>query len=193
VTDRLQRQGGFTLVEMIVATMIGAIVMAAIFPVFLLLYRVETTWGAATQARATGLIAEDYLIRDVRAYQVVPGKSETNRLYLSGQGTSPVFAVIYSVEATSGSTAADCAAPTSPSRNSGRRVFSSCVLVRTVKDEHNNVLSKRVVAHGVDSLTASCSGKTLTVTLVVDGGRGDQIQLDPALQITPRNPNGCPA
>src|SRR2546428_5198853 len=67
----LRFQGGYTLVETVVGVTVGAIVMAAIFPVFLLLYRVETTWGDAKQARASGLLAEDTLLRDLRAYEVV--------------------------------------------------------------------------------------------------------------------------
>jgi type II secretory pathway pseudopilin PulG len=90
---RLRRQGGYTLVETIVGITVGAVVMAAIFPVFLLLYRVETTWGDAKQARATGLLAEDTLLRDLRAYEVV----SLSPLVLSSPGDHS-YSIDYSVD-----------------------------------------------------------------------------------------------
>lgn len=90
---RRKRQAGFTLVETIVTVAVGALVMAAIFPVFLLLYRVETAWGASSQARASGLLAEDSLIRDLRAYQV----ARLEPLVLRAPG-DPNFSVTYSVD-----------------------------------------------------------------------------------------------
>jgi len=71
MTRRIRFQRGFTLVEAVVGMTVGAIVMGAIIPVFLLLYRVQTTWIGAGQARAAGLLAEDSLLRDLRAYEVV--------------------------------------------------------------------------------------------------------------------------
>lgn len=94
MTSRLSRQGGFTLVESIVVIAVGAIVMAAIFPVFLLLYRIETAWGANTQARASGLLAEDSLVRDLRAYHV-----ETLKPLVLRAAGDPNFSVTYSVDA----------------------------------------------------------------------------------------------
>lgn len=91
--NRVRRQRGYTLVETIVAVTVGAIVMAAIFPIFLLLYRVETTWGDATQARASGLLAEDSLVRDLRAYQI----ETLSPLVLRAPG-DPFFSVSYSVD-----------------------------------------------------------------------------------------------
>ncbi len=159
-----RRQAGYTLVETIVAITVGAIVMAAIFPIFLLLYRVETTWAGATQARASGLIAEDSLLRDVRAFQVE--RSEPNLLLLRALGTGPTYSVTYSVDSSS--------------------------LWRTVKDKDGNVLSQRAVAHGIHTFTTGCFGSTLSVSLVVDGSDGSQVPVNPDLLVTPRNPNGCP-
>jgi prepilin-type N-terminal cleavage/methylation domain-containing protein len=167
MTYKLRRKGGYTLVEMIVAVTVGAIVMAAIFPSFLLLYRVETTWGSATHARASGLIAEDFLLRDARAYQLDPDRTGPNVLVLRAPGTGGEYSVTYSV--------------------------NDSKLWRTVKDADEKVLSQSVVAHGIEALTASCLGNALSVSLVVDGGAGSQIQLNPELLVTPRNPSGCPA
>jgi prepilin-type N-terminal cleavage/methylation domain-containing protein len=97
VTNRARRQGGYTLVETIVAVTIGAIVMAAIFPVFFLLYRVEVTWGDSTQARASGLLAEESLLRDLRVYHVQT--AAYNSLVLtSAAGPNQTYSVTYLVD-----------------------------------------------------------------------------------------------
>ncbi|TMD07653.1 MAG: type II secretion system protein [Chloroflexi bacterium] len=97
MTRRARRQGGYTLVETIVAITIGAIVMAAIFPVFFLLYRVEVTWGDSTQARASGLLAEESLLRDLRVYRVQ--QADHNSLVLiSPAGPNQTYSVTYSVD-----------------------------------------------------------------------------------------------
>ena len=97
MTSRARRQGGYTLVEAIVAITIGAIVMAAIFPVFFLLYRVEVTWGDSTQAHASGLLAEESLLRDLRVYQVQT--ADHNSLVLtSPAGPNQTYSVTYSVD-----------------------------------------------------------------------------------------------
>jgi prepilin-type N-terminal cleavage/methylation domain-containing protein len=97
VTRLARRQGGYTLVETIVAITIGAIVMAAIFPVFFLLYRVEVAWGDATQARASGLLAEESLLRDLRLYRVQT--ADHNSLVLtSSAGPNQTYSVTYSVD-----------------------------------------------------------------------------------------------
>jgi prepilin-type N-terminal cleavage/methylation domain-containing protein len=173
VSRVLRRQAGYTLVETIVAITVGAIVMAAVFPVFLLLYRVETTWADATQARASGLIADDSLLRDVRAYQVE--KSEPSLLLLHALGTGPTYSVTYSVRHWVDSSG-----------------LSRTALMRTVRDKDGNVLSERAVAHGIRTFTTGCFGSTLSVSLVVDGSDGTKVPVNPDLLVTPRNPNGCP-
>jgi prepilin-type N-terminal cleavage/methylation domain-containing protein len=162
----VRRQGGYTLVEALVAMTVGAIVMAAIFPIFLLLYRVETTWGGATQARVTGLIAEDYLVRDARVYRVVldPDRTGSNILTLHALGTAP-----YSV--------------TYLPRDSN--------LLRIVTSFDGTVLSQTVVAHGVEGFDAHCSGNVLFVGFTVDRVAGTSIALSPELRVTLRNPDGC--
>jgi len=164
--DRVRRQGGYTLVETIVAVTVGAIVMAAIFPVFLLLYRIETTWGAANQARATGLIAEDSLVRDVRAYEVVPGEAGLNRLGLRALGARPYW-VAYSLEGSQ--------------------------LVRKVTDGGSGLISRSVVAHGIDHFAASysCQQAWLQVAIWTTGISGATLRLEPDLIVTPRNQE-CP-
>jgi prepilin-type N-terminal cleavage/methylation domain-containing protein len=89
----LRGQGGFTLVETIVTITVGAIVMAAIFPIFFALYRAESIWRNASQARVTGLMAEDTLLRDLRAYPV----DQLDPLTLVAPGQQPYF-VDYSVD-----------------------------------------------------------------------------------------------
>jgi type II secretory pathway component PulJ len=59
------------MVEMIVTVALVAVVVAAIFPVFVVLYRLFDTWEGQAQARVTGLSAELAIARDVRAYGVV--------------------------------------------------------------------------------------------------------------------------
>jgi prepilin-type N-terminal cleavage/methylation domain-containing protein len=97
VTRRARRQGGYTLVEAIVAITIGAIVMAAIFPVFFLLYRVEVTWGDATQAHASGLLAEESLLRDLRVYHVQTANLNSLVLTTPADATQ-TYTVTYSVD-----------------------------------------------------------------------------------------------
>jgi prepilin-type N-terminal cleavage/methylation domain-containing protein len=173
VSRVLRRQAGYTLVETIVAMTVGAIVIAAVFPVFLLLYRVETTWANASQARASGLIAEDSLLRDVRVYEVE--RSEPTLLLLRALGTGPTYSVTYSVK---------------------RWIDSSgqlrTALLRTVRDKDGNVLSQRAVAHGIRTFTTGCFGSTLSVSLVVDGSDGTPVPVSPDLLVTPRNLKGCP-
>jgi hypothetical protein len=161
----VRRQGGYTLVEAIVAITVGAIVMAAIFPIFLLLYRVETTWGGATQARVTALIAEDYVVRDARMYRVDPDKTGSNLLTLDALGAGPTYSVTY--------------------------LPRDAKLLRTVTDSDGKVLSQTVVAHGVQSFDAHCSGNVLIVSFTVDRVAGTAILLSPELRVTLRNPDGC--
>jgi type II secretory pathway pseudopilin PulG len=177
VSRRLRRQVGYTLVETIVAITVGAIVIAAIFPIFLLLYRVETTWGAK-QARVSGILAEDTLLRDLRAYDVdqLPvdqrpaGQLPVDRrhpLTLRASGGEPYF-VEYSVDA-------------------------SARLIRTVRVE-DTVLSSFAVAHGIQLFTADCSGDPATIRFTIEatGIGGTIVRLAPPLVITPRNPQRCP-
>lgn len=164
MNSRRQRQGGYTLVETIVAVTVGAIVMTAIFPIFLLLYRVETTWGNATQARASGLIAEESLVRDLRAYHV----DRLDPLVLSSLATDgPTYQIEYSVDL--------------------------ATLIRTVT-QGDNTLSKVIVAHGIEQLTATCSldGTAIELQISTTGTGGTPVRLDPDLVVTPRNPQVCP-
>jgi prepilin-type N-terminal cleavage/methylation domain-containing protein len=164
MTRTRSRQGGYTLVETIVAVAVGAIVMAAIFPAFLLLYRVETAWGGATQARATGLIAEESLVRDLRAYHV---DSTSPDLSLSSPGERN-YSIDYAVD-------------------------DSDRLIRTVRVD-GVAVSSSIVAHGIHQVVASCSGDPATIRLVIwtTGIGGPEVRLRPNLLVTPRNPQACP-
>ncbi len=67
----LRGEAGFTTVEMIITIVVGGLVMAAVFPIFLLVSRVERTFSASAQARAVGIIAEQTIGQDLRTYAVV--------------------------------------------------------------------------------------------------------------------------
>ncbi len=163
MTHRVRCQSGYTLVETIVAVTISAIVMAAIFPVFLLLYRVETTWGDASQARASGLLAEETLLRDLRAYRVQDaGPNKLVLTSLADPDQQP-YTVTYSIPP-----------------NSGR-------LMRTVSGS-----PPTVVAHGIKEFTAyPCSLGVIRVHIVTLGTAGAAVLLEPELSVAPRN-QGCP-
>jgi hypothetical protein len=186
VNNRTRCQGGYTLVEAIVAITVSAIVLAAIFPIFLLLYRVETTWGNATQARASGLIAEDSLLRDLRAYYVSSkldpaiALSEDHPLILTSLATDgPTYQIKYYV------TKWMCSPAASP----------QCVsaLIRSVTRQDITV-SKVTVAHGISRVTAKClaDGAEIQLQISTVGTAGKDVNLDPALVITTRNRQGCP-
>jgi hypothetical protein len=150
-------------VETVVAVTVGAIVMAAIFPIFLLLYRVETTWGDATQARASGLLAEESLIRDLRSYQLQdygPGKLVLCSLDAPGE---PTYLVTYSVD-------------------SGR-------LMRTVSRAAATVVAHGIEDF---TATQSLDGSSVDVAILTTGVGGAQVELEPHLVVTPRNSKRCP-
>jgi len=179
VNSPVRRQGGYTLVETIVAVTVGAIVMAAIFPIFLLLYRVETTWGNATQARASGLLAEESLLRDLRAYHVdrvapLVLVDRVDSLVLSGLATDgQTYRIEYYIEKSTSTT-------------------QTSRLIRIVT-KGGNALSKGVVAHGIEELTASCAVNRRSIQLEIKttGTGGPPVQLDPVLVVTPRNSQVC--
>jgi prepilin-type N-terminal cleavage/methylation domain-containing protein len=186
VKSAVRRQRGYTLVETIVAIAVGAIVMAAIFPIFLLLYRVETTWGDATQARATGLIAEDSLVRDLRAYYLsskldpqVP-VSENHPLILTSLATDgSTYQIDYYVKKSR------CTPPPWP--------HCEWDLIRTVT-QHDITISKVTVAHGIGQVTAKClsDGAEIELQISTVGTAGTGVNLDPNLVITTRNQQRCP-
>jgi hypothetical protein len=159
-------------VETIVAIAVGAIVMAAIFPIFLLLYRVETTWGAARQARASGLIAESSLNVDARAYELVCAESGVNSLVLRAVGTDP-YRVTYSVK----------------DSNLYRIVTND----RALADPDVTVFSRAVVAHGVARIEPTvCSQSMLQLSILTKGLSGREVRLEPDLIVCPRNAPECP-
>ncbi len=174
----VRRQRGYTLVETIVAITVGAIVMAAIFPIFLLLYRVETTWGNASQARASGLLAEDSLLRDLRAYHVdrldpLVLADRVDFLVLSGVASNgQTYQIEYSIDRST--------------------LVSPPVLVRIVSRDGNTV-SKTIVAHGIEQVSASCAvnRRSIQLEVLTTGTGGHAVRLDPALIVTPRNTQVC--
>ena len=167
--DRLRRQGGYTLVETIVAVTVGAMVMGAIFPIFLLLYRVETTWGNANQVRASGLLAEESLLRDLRAYEVEKTGYDQLVLTALADPDQQTYSVTYSV-----------LIDPSTGESSGR-------LMRTVSGS-----PATVVAHGIKEFTAyPCSLGVIRVRIVTLGTAGAAVPLEPELSVAPRN-QGCP-
>jgi prepilin-type N-terminal cleavage/methylation domain-containing protein len=157
VTSRSRRQGGYTLVETIVAITIGAIVMAAIFPVFFLLYRVEVSWGDSTQARATGLLAEESLLRDLRAYHVQTTGYDTLVLIPLADTGQQIYSVTYSVD-------------------SGR-------LMRTVSGSPATIVAHGIK----EFTAYPCSLGVVRVAIVTLGTTGTAVSLEPRLSIAPRN------
>jgi prepilin-type N-terminal cleavage/methylation domain-containing protein len=157
VSSVARRQGGYTLVETIVATAVGAIVLAAIFPIFLLLYRVETTWGDATQARASGLLAEDSLLRDLRAYHLKTAGYDTLVLTSLADPGQQTYSVSYSVE-------------------SGR-------FIRTVSGSPATVVAHGIK----EFTAFPCSLGVVRVRIVTLGLAGAAVSLNPELSVAPRN------
>jgi hypothetical protein len=169
---RLADQGGYTALEMIVTMALTAVVSGTIFSSFLVLDRIQTAWEQRDQARAVGVLAEQPLLRDVQAYQVVSAASGT--LVLQGvSNESHPLKVTYSVQPTSG----------------GRMVLNRQVA------QGGTVLFTGTVAHGVESLKAGCSGNTLTVRMQLDAisirSVPQSVTVSPLLTLTPRN-GSCP-
>lgn len=162
-------QDGFTAVEMIVTVAVGGLVMTAIFPLFLLLSRVEETWRSNAQARAIGLVAEESLARDLQSHFVV--KAGQNLLVLQAGGNpGHALCISYSVDAGA-----------NPPR-----------LVRTVSEpEAPAPISSSTVAHGVVAFEAArLAENAIRVSLQLrpagDAGETLSVAPDPALVITPR-------
>ena len=171
--NRRRGQTGYALIDMIITIAVSAIVMGAIFPIFLVLYRTETIFTQDTQARALGLAGEDSLLRDVRAYDLVSIGNNSLVLRSVGSPDASNFTVNYSIDST------DSTTPT---------------LVRSVLDDKGNTVKQGVVAHGIQSFTVSCSGTTplLRVSLSVLTQGADTLHLQPDLMLSPRNQQGCP-
>jgi len=157
VTRRVRCQVGYTLIETIIAVTVSAIVMAAIFPLFLLLYRVETTWGDANQARASGLLAEDSLLRDLRAYYLKEAGPNKLVLSLLGDPDQQTYSVSYSMD--------------------------SDRLVRTVSGSPPTVVAHGIK----EFTAFPCSLGVVRVRIVTLGLAGAAVSLNPELSVAPRN------
>ncbi len=180
-----REEGGFTLVEMIVTIAVGGLVVGAIFPIFLLLSRVESAWSSNSQARTIGLIAEQALARDLRTYLVVQEANcsvgACQPLVLRGVGNAAklgsTFCVTYSIK------------PDDTDSNLPR-------LVRDTRDSDSTVATSRsTVAHGIWSLKSSPGPKSsvslsLELTAVGHAGVTVHIPAEPVLMITPRIATG---
>jgi Tfp pilus assembly protein PilW len=163
-------QSGLSAVELIITMALTGIVLGAIFSVYLLLYRVQTTWQDKSQARATGLVAEESLQRDLQRYIVINTSTDltSQGLVLSAANTpnGATFSVTY-------------------------RLDSQSRLTRQVTGEPKPT----VVAHGIKSVSASCSANptpAVTVQMSVDGLSGSSVQVSPLLTVTLRNQSVCP-
>jgi prepilin-type N-terminal cleavage/methylation domain-containing protein len=169
-TGRRDRQRGYTLVDLLVTLAVGGIVLGAAFPLFLLLYRSETSFSRAAQARAGGLLAEESLLRDIRTFQVTG--TGNNTLVLTGLAASggSTYSVQYSVA-------------------SGENA-----LIRTVTDQSGTEIQRRIVAHDIQGFATSCSGTpaVVQVSLTVMDSQGLAIPVQPDLSFSPRNGQGCP-
>jgi len=169
----VREQAGFTIVEMIVTVAVGGLVMAAVFPIFLLVNRVEQTFSANAHARALGLLAEQAFEQDLRTYAVVETGPQT--LVLQGASNpakldpASTFCISYAV-------AGD---PSEPR------------LVR-VSSFQGRELSISTVAHGVSSFETShvplSSAIKVSLELISAAGTGLSVSItpEPPLMITPR-------
>jgi len=168
---RLGAQGGYTVVEMIITMALTTIVSGAVFSSFLILDRIQTAWEQRDQARAVGVLAEQSILRDVQAYDVVTPVAGSNTLKLEGvsTGQNPKFTVTYFLQPSGGGTS---------------------VLKRVA-----GLALPTTVAHGVQSIEAKCSGNTLTLVMKVDAisirSKAEQVVVNPVLTLTPRN-GTCP-
>jgi hypothetical protein len=163
-------QQGLTAVEMIITMALTGIVIGAIFSVYLLLYRVQTTFQDKSQAQALGLVAEQPLMADLQRYTVTDTSPD---LVLSAASTpsGATFSVTYHLDA------------------------STNRLTRIVTGDPRPT----VVAHGIKMFTASCGTSptpgvppTVSVSMRVDGLSGTEVQVNPDLTVALRNQAVCP-
>jgi hypothetical protein len=150
------------LVETIVAVAVSAIVLAAIFPIFLLLYRVETSGGNARQARVSGLLAEESLVRDIRAYQVKDYGSRFVLCSLDKPG-GPSYLVSYSIQ-------------------SGQ-------LMRTVSGAAPTMVARGIQNF---TAKPSSDGKSVQVAIWTIGIGDTKVPIELDSVVAPRNPLRCP-
>jgi type II secretory pathway pseudopilin PulG len=167
ITVRLRRlhqaQSGLSAVEMIITMALTGIVLGAIFSVYLLLYRVQTTFEDKSQARALGLVAEQRLQEDLQRYVVM----NTNPLVLSAATTtSPTFFVTYDLDSQSRLTRQVSGEPTPTIVAHGIKSFT-----QTCNDTPSTAI---------------------TVLMQVDGLGGGAVSVSPPLTVTLRNQLGCP-
>ena len=163
-------QSGLTVVEMIITMTLTGIVMGAIFSVYLLLYRVQTTFEDKSQARAVGLVAAQRLQEDLQRYKVTQVSTDlkTSDLVLAAATTSgdPTFSITYKVDTQSR-------------------------LTRQATGDSNPT----VVAHGISKVSASCDGTNPTpevqVQMWVDVS-GKAVAVSPGPRVTLRNQSTCP-
>lgn len=164
-------QSGLTVVEMIITMALTGIVMGAIFSVYLLLYRVQTTFQDKSQARAVGLVAEQRLQEDLQRYTVTQLSSDLTAtdLVLSAvtTGSGPTFSVTYKVDKQSRLTRQATGDP-----------------------------RPTIVAHGIRTASVSCDGTNptpeMTVQMQVDVS-GDGVPVTPNPRVTLRNQSTCPS
>ncbi len=167
-TTARQRQSGFTLVEVIITLAVGALVIATLAPIFLLVNRVSTIWTNHAQARAVGILAEESLTRDLRQYGVLrdadcAADSCPSRLVLH-PGTDPDFRVEYVIE-------------------TGASDLPQ--LVRTVRQGGTGVST--IVAHGVTRLaTCHTSQGLVRIDMTLTGFGGQPVDMRPRIFVTPR-------
>jgi len=176
VTRRHAARGGFTLVELIVALAVGALVTGSVFAALLVLYRIDDTWQNRSQARSIGLLAEQTLEQDIQSNILLQAGPQT--LVLQSPSTiSPAvgevsgYCVQYSIRP-----GPDPSLP---------------LLVRSVTDPSGATLSVQTVAHGVTHFTAVANGQQVSVTLTLSvAGGGNPISVTPVLTGAARNSLG---
>jgi hypothetical protein len=155
---------------MIITMALTGIVMGAIFSVYLLLYRVQTTFEDKSQARAVGLVAEQRLQEDLQRYTVSQDSTDlqTTALVLSAAnaGGGATFSVTYTVD-------------------------PQYRLTRQATGEPKPT----IVAHGINKVSAACGGNPtspeVTLQMWVDVS-GAAVLVSPGPRVTLRNQSSCP-
>ncbi len=181
-----QMQAGSTVVEVIVAVSVGALVMAALFPTFAVLNRAFVAWSTSAQALAIGLTAEEALGQDLRSYVVVQDADCST--------AGPCRPLVLQALARPGD-------PNDAHDPSSHETLSFCItyfvaggrdsglpqLERTVSDEHGNLFSRSVIGHGVLALKTRGNDQVIEVSMRLRGADGGEVPVDPPIQVRARS------
>ncbi|WP_169737351.1 PilW family protein [Desulfobulbus elongatus] len=92
--DRLRQQKGFTLVELMIAMLVGGVVMAAVMTSFLSQHETYLAQDEVVEMQQNARVAMDMLTRDIRTIGYDPGGdlgAELTTLGIQGDGTASIL------------------------------------------------------------------------------------------------------